>query len=208
MQHSVRSMLAVAGTLALAGCASTQFNTSWTAPDTKPLALAPGAKVLAMVISPNESTRRGAEVALAAELNKRKLQAIPAYSVIPTEEIQDKDKARARVEQSGAVAVVVMQVTGQEKEYTSSPGMYLAPSYGGFWGGYYGYGWGMAYSPGYLTTDRYVHVETLVYDLKQNKLVWAGMSETKNPSKAGAFIKELVDESAKEMKKQGLIASR
>jgi hypothetical protein len=205
MHRNVGSSLAIAGALVLAACASTKFNTSWTDPNAQPLALAPGAKVVAMVISPNESTRRGAEVALAAELNKRKLQAIPAYSIIPVDEIQDREKAKARVEESGAEAVVVMQATGQEKEYTSSPGMYMAPQYGGFWGGYYAWGWGLAYSPGYLTTDTYMHVETLVYDLKQNKLVWAGMSETKNPSRADAFIRELVDESAREMRKQGLI---
>ena len=52
--------------------------------------------------------------------------------------------------------------------------------YGGFYGGFYGYGWGAAYSPGYLRTDTIVHVETLVYDLNQNKLVWAGQSKTRN----------------------------
>ena len=37
------------------------------------------------------------------------------------------------------------------------------------------------YSPSYLRTDTIVNVETLVYDLKADKLVWAGKSESKNP---------------------------
>jgi hypothetical protein len=206
---SVKHTLAGAATLALAACASTSFNTSWKAPDAAPMSLKAGDKVVALVVSPNESTRRGAEASLAAELTKRGVQGVPAYSIIPTEEIRDKDKAKARVEAAGASAVVVMRVTGKEKELSSSPGgMYMGPYYGGFWGGYYGYGWGGVYDPGYLRTDTIVSVETLVYDLRQDKLVWAGQSSTMNPSKAESFIKELVDESAKEMRKQGVLPAR
>jgi len=80
------------------------------------------------------------------------------------------------------------------------------PAYATFWGaGYYGYGWGGVYSPGYIQTDTIVIVETLVYSLPQNKLVWAGQSETTNPSKVGPFIQELVRKAAAEMEKQGLI---
>jgi hypothetical protein len=190
---------------ALAACASTSFNTTWKAPDAEPLTFQEGDKILAMVVSPNEATRRGAEAALAAELAKQGLEGVPAYTIIPNDVVQDKDKAREMVEASGVKGVVAMRVTGQEKEVSGSGPMYAGPAYGGFWGGYYGMGWGMAYDPGYLRTDTIVSVETLVYDLGQNKLVWAGQSETTNPSKAESFIRELVDESVKEMTKQGLI---
>jgi hypothetical protein len=72
----------------------------------------------------------------------------------------------------------------------------------------YGYGWGAAYSPGYLRTDTIVNVETLVYDLKADKLVWAGKSQSTNPDRVDALIKELVAAAAAEMKKQGLIRSK
>ena len=200
-----RELALALAAVGLAGCASTSFNTTWRAPDAQPLTFKDGDKVLAMVVSPNEATRRGAETALASELTKRGLQGVPAYTVVSDDVVRDKEKARQLVTASGAVGVVAMRVTGQEKEVRSSPGMYTGPYYGGFWGGYYGWGWGMAYDPGYLRTDTIVSVETLVYDLGQNKLVWAGQSETTNPSKAESFIKELVDESVKEMAKQGLI---
>ena len=41
--------------------------------------------------------------------------------------------------------------------------------------------------------------------MRQNKLVWAGESETTNPSKVDAFVKELAAGTAKEMKKLGLL---
>jgi hypothetical protein len=200
-----RRLAVTLAALALAACASTSFNTTWKAPDAEPLTFQEGDKILAMVVSPNEATRRGAEAALTAELTKQGLEGVPAYTIIPNDVVQDKDKARELVEASGVKGVVAMRVTGQEKEVSGSGPMYTGPAYGGFWGGYYGMGWGAAYSPGYLRTDTIVSVETLVYDLGQNKLVWAGQSETTNPSKAESFIRELVDESVKEMTKQGLI---
>jgi hypothetical protein len=200
--------LVVAGALAISACGSTSFNTTWTAPDAEPIQVQPGDKILAVVMSPNESTRRGAEAALANELSGNGAQGIPSYTVVPDEARGDHDKARPYIEKSGARFAVVMRATGKDKEVSGSGPMYTGPYYGGFYGGFYGWGWGAAYSPGYLRTDTIVHVETLVYDLESDKLVWAGQSETMNPSKAEKMIKELVDEAGKEMRKQGLIADR
>ena len=80
-----------------------------------------------------------------------------------------------------------------------------APNYATFWGGgYYGWGWGAVYSPGYVQTDTIVTVEILIYSLEQNKLVWAAQSQTTNPSKVGPFIQELTAQVAAQLKKQGL----
>ena len=57
-------------------------------------------------------------------------------------------------------------------------------------------------------TDTIVNVETLVYDMKSDKLVWADRSQSTNPSRVDSLIKELVAAAAAEMKKQGLIRSR
>lgn len=102
-----------------------------------------------------------------------------------------------------------MRVVGKEKELSSSGGtMWAQPYYGSFWGaGYYGWGGGGVYAPGYLRTDTIVSVETLVYSLRQDKLVWAAQSQTTNPSRVDVFIKELVDKAAKEMQKQGLLTA-
>jgi hypothetical protein len=63
----------------------------------------------------------------------------------------------------------------------------------------------MAYDPGYLRTDRVVLVETLVYSLAQDKLLWAGKSKTTNPENLQKFISELADAAAKEMRKAGFV---
>jgi hypothetical protein len=79
----------------------------------------------------------------------------------------------------------------------------MGPTYGNLWS-YYGYGWSAVYIPGPAREDTVVIVETLVFSVPLNQLVWAGVSETKNPKQLQTFVKDLVGASAKEMEKQGL----
>jgi hypothetical protein len=194
--------------LALSGCtASTKLVNTWKAPDAAPLALKPGDLVIAMVMSKEETTRRTGEDLLGEELRQRGLRPIPSFTLIPTDQVDDKEKAAAAIQSSGAVALVAMRPIAVNKQQTFVPPTYAGPGgpYGG-WGPYYGYGWGAAYSPGYVVTDTIVRVETLVFDLKQNKLIWAGQSETTNPDNLGQFMRDLVKAVGADMRKKGLIA--
>ena len=205
MSSRMSLALSAAMALSVAGCASTTFQSTWKAPDAAPLGFK-GKKVVAMVVVPDTATRRGAEEELARELTRRGCEGLTSSALIPENEIKDKDKVKSRLEKAEVAGVVVMQVTGKEKELTASGPTYMGPSYGGFYGGWYGWGWGMpAYSPGYITTDTLVYVETLVYSLKQDKLVWAGKSKTTNPSRVDAMVKEIVAGVAADMEKAGLI---
>lgn len=213
MSRNVMAALVAAGALVISACGSTSFNTTWKAPEAQPVQIEPGDKVLALVISENEATRRGAETALARELSQNGVEGITASSVIPAEAVHDQNKAKPYIEKTGAKYAVVMRATGRDKEISSTPTM--APmygpgwgGYGGFYGGFYGYGWGGVYGGSEIRTDTIVHVETLVYDLKSDKMIWAGQSSTVNPSKAESMIKELVDEAGKEMQKEGLLPKK
>jgi hypothetical protein len=203
-----RAALALPAVMILGACASTSFISTWKAPDAQPVNYQ-GQKIIAMVASPNQANRRAAEQSLAQELTNRGAIGVPAYSIIPDNEIKDKDKAKAAFEKTGASGAVVMQLVGKEKEVSGQgPSVYGGPMYGGFYGGWYGWGWGMnAYSPGYVRTDTIVSIETLVYSLKQDKLIWAGTSKTTNPERADTMMKELVGAAANEMKKAGLLSA-
>jgi hypothetical protein len=52
--------------------------------------------------------------------------------------------------------------------------------------------------------DRVVSIETLIFSVPMNKLLWAGSSESTNPKDSRKLLADLVKEAAKEMKKQGL----
>ena len=198
MSSSTRVGLAGALALAAVACASTSFNSSWKNPAVQGPMSFKGKKVVAVVMTQEESVRYGAEDALAREITARGAVGIPAYSLIPKELTQDKEKAKEFLTKAQVAGAVVMRPAGKEQQITSSPGGYWGgPMYATFWGG--------VYSPSYVRTDTIMYVEILVYSLEQDKLVWAGRSETTNPEKVGPFIKELTAKAAAEMKKQGLI---
>ena len=83
------------------------------------------------------------------------------------------------------------------------PDTWINPYYSTLWG-YYGYGWGSVYIPGSVSRDTVVIVETTIYSVPRNALLWAAVSETKNPEKLADFVKDLVTASVKELQKQGL----
>jgi hypothetical protein len=84
--------------------------------------------------------------------------------------------------------------------------------YAGYYGGYYGHGWGATWGPstmqgGEIRTDTIVVVETLIYSLRQNKLVWGGQSRSTNPKNVDQLVQKLAAATAKELEKQGLISA-
>jgi len=206
--------LLVVASLVAGACASTTFQSVWKSPDAKPLALAPGDKIVAMVISDQVSLRRSGEANLADVLDARGFKAVPAYMLIPDEEIQDEAKAKARIDAYDAVAAVVLRPLGAETEVTTTTtgGYYGAPYYGGFWGGgYYARGWSTVYSTPPVTTTRtdvHVSIETLIYDLRANKLVWAARSKTTNPEDVEALVGELAQAVAAELRSEGVVGGK
>jgi hypothetical protein len=198
--------LTIAALFCLAACATTTFTSTWKAPDVQ--AVNPAGKTVAAVfISKDESKRRAGEDALAAALSTRGAHGVPAYTILPDEAKMDSDAARAKLKEAGANGVVVMRLVGKDQQITYTPG-YAGPSYYGGFGPYWGYGWGTVYEPGYLQTDTLVSVETLVYSLDRDKLLWASQSRTTNPNNINALVREVSDVTADEMMKQGLLAKQ
>ena len=182
--------------------AKTKFQSVWKSPDAHGAAFG-GKKVAALIIDKDESLRISGEEALVRELNARGMQGVASYTIVPREELQNADKARVWYEQAGVEGVIAFRLVSDEKRRTWQPSSWSSPYYGSLWG-YYGYGWGSVYDPGYVRDDRVISLETLIFSVPKNVLLWAGMSETENPKNAAAVVAEVVKEAAKELKKQGL----
>ena len=190
--------------LALPACAPALVS-SWTDPAATPFRLT-GEKVAAVVMATDESTRRAAEQALARQLSLQGVQGIPMYTIFPAADENAEAAARAAAEQAGVVGVVVMRPVRVDKEISSTAN-YSGPGYGGFWGGYYGLGWGSAWGGGEIRTDTIVTIETLVYGLRENKLLWAGQSKTTNPRDVNRVIEETAEKVVDELARLGLMTA-
>lgn len=188
-----------AAVLALCACASTTFTSTWKAPDVR--SLNPVGKTIAVVlVSRDENERRAGEDALAADLTARHAHGVAAYTLLPNEGREDGEAARVRLKQAGVNGVVVMRVLGKDQHITHTQD-YAGPDRGGF-AMYWDNSWGTVYEPGYQS-DSLVSVETLVYSLDRDKLVWASASHTTNPRDLDSMIREVAEATAREMAMQG-----
>jgi len=198
-------MIGVALLLAtVAGCGSTSIRNSWAAPDVQgPLGFQ---KILVVFMDPSETTRRAGEDALVERIGSDR--AVASHTMFTAQEVQNADQNQAanqrKVEAAGIDSAIVMRMVNEQQELNYTPGMTYPRAYGGFYG-MYGYGWGAAYSPGYMRTDTIVSVETNLYQLDGDKLIWSGVTETYNPSDIGKQVNEIADAVSKNLTERGLL---
>jgi hypothetical protein len=189
-----------------AGCGTTSFNTTWKNPEAKPVSL-DGQKVIAMVISTQDSVRRPAEDTLAAQITAQGAHGVAAWTILPTADTQgdNEDKARAAFAKEGAVAVVTMEVVGQTRDSSNTAvrmSWSSSPHHRSFWGNYR-WSWHTAWHPEPTRTN--VWIETLVYSLDPDELLWAGRSRTMNPNNATNMFRDVGNQAAREMQRAGLL---
>jgi hypothetical protein len=201
MTRKMAVVLAIAS-LASRAEAGTKFKSTWKPPDAAP-ANFQGQKVAALVILDDEKTRRGVEDELAYALRSRGVVGVAAHSLVPPEETKDKERARARLDEAGVAGAVVLRSVNKATQLTEGASYWVA-DYSTF-SGYYAYGWGGMYDPGYVKMDSVFMIETLIFDVKADKLLWAGLSLTKNPRRVDEFMKDLVSAAAKQLQKEGLV---
>jgi hypothetical protein len=163
-----------------------------------------GKKVAALVITDDQSLQMSGEEALVRELTTRGVTGVATYRFVPREELKTAEKARGWFERSGVQGVVCLRPVSRERETTYSPVVWASGYYQSYWG-YYDYGWGSVGVVRASGTETRIVVETLIFDLTRDKLVWAATSETKDPKNLQVFVKDLVDGAVKEMRKMKLI---
>lgn len=196
----------------LSACASNAFVSSWQAPDAEPLQVE-GAKVAAVAMMQDEASRRAAEDALVRELSAHGAVGVPSYTLVPEARFDNESTARAAMERAGVAGAVVMRpVATREELVQTRVAPYDSVSYSQFWSGYYGFGWrspwiGPTAAAVEFRTDTVVSIETLVYSLRQNKLVWGGQSVTRNPSTVDELVKDTASKVAKELERRGLLTA-
>jgi hypothetical protein len=128
----------------------------------------PVKKILVMGISQREGIQRFFEDEFVRQLRDRGTDGIAGYSILPYDEKMDKDFIASKAKESGADTVLVARPISRKIERSYVPGSYSR------WGSYYGY----AYSPGYVVADEYVYIETNLYDVASENLIWTAQSET------------------------------
>jgi len=194
--------LAVIAAAGVVLSAAPEFKNVWRSPDAAQVSFA-GKKVAALVITQDDSLRVAGEESLARELSARGLQAVATYRMAPKEELQNAERASRWFEKAGVEGVVALRPVSSEQRLNYNSSLWMSPSYSTFWG-YYGYGYSSVYVVGSVDRDTVITVESLIYSVSRNQLIWAAASETRNPKTLQKVIEDLVKASVKELQKQGL----
>jgi len=201
----VLTMIAIAVVAAVTISGKIKFTATFKSLDAGSVSFA-GKKVAALVISNDDSLRVAGEESLVRELSARGMQAVATYRIAPKEELRHAETARPWFEKANVEGVVAVRPVSIDTRETYSTSTWANPNYSTLWG-YYGYGWGTVYVPGAVQKETLVVVETTVYSVPRNQLLWAAVSETTNPRNLRAFVDELVKGSVEEMQKQGVAKS-
>ena len=143
----------------------------------------PASKV--MVVGIGESPRRviSFEDVMARQFATRKIEVIKGSSLMASD-AKDVEAFKTIVRGSGAELVTITRLVDVNTETIVHPGTTAYVPVGG----YYGMGpyWTSSYmavnDPGYISESKIYKVETNVYDVKSEKLIWSGLSETTDPT--------------------------
>ena len=176
-----------------------KFTSTYAAPDAREVTFK-GQKVAALVMSDSFNLRMSAEEALARELTAKGMTGVAAFKLIPKEELQDVERAKAWFEKVSVAGVVVLRPVSKEKVTRPTVEVWTSASYSSLWG-YYPYGWASTSSVLATTEDTFVVVEALIFQVSTGRLVWGGVSEATNPKNLQKLVGDIVKEAANKIRK-------
>lgn len=196
---------AVLSGVLMSACAGTQLTHSWVDESRrgKPVS---DILVIGVTYKEKEAVRRSFEDRFVAQLRAVGIEAVSSEDAIsiPTDLKLEKDDILKAVNKYNSDAVIITHVVGKENKEAYTPG---ARSYGGYYG-YYGLIYGNTHGPGYTRTHTVVRLATNLYDVKTEKLIWSGTSETTDPGSTRQGIDDVINVLIKDMQKNGLISPK
>jgi len=196
--RTIVGLAVVAAVFAACG-PSTSLTAVWHTPDP----IGPRFQKILMVAQiPNEGQRRTVETALVRNIPK----GVASYRVLGNIDVKDSAQARAKVASEGFDGAVIVRLVGTDRQTTYTPGSayWGAAPYATVWG-YWGYGWGGVYEPGYLQTEHVITLESNVYALATEKLLWSSRTDTVDPVSVDALVDSMVKATVHEMKKRKVL---
>ena len=188
----------------IAACATTEIKSVWNDGSYKG---GPLLKVLVIGLAKDQTIKRLYEDEFVSQLKAHGVQAIPGYSVIPQEKMGDETYILEKGKELEADATLITRLVDKKTIQTYyPPEMFYAPApYYRGWHGYYRSSYDYMVSPGYIATDESVVLETNIYNIHDNKLIWSALSETFIEGDAKSIIYSLIQKLIQDMADKDLL---
>ena len=200
------------GFLILTACSSTRFVDSW---KNREITKFDPEKVLIIGMTDNLTARKIFEEELKFAFTKRNINAHES-SIVFDNTFTSSEKSEEEIDAmkdeliaDGFDAVVVTAVVGVDDKREYRPGQYYPMGYSWYrFGRYYFRYQRMYYDPGYYKDYRVYHVETSIYNIKEDKdksLIWVGAFDIVDPSSISSTVNDYVERIVRQLEKEGLI---
>ena len=216
MSNLTRTMGLMLVALLVAACSSTTMSGSWSDPAfTKKVN-----NVYIIGISKDETRRRIFEDTFGRQLSSKGIKTFSSYRDLPSNQENDRETIIKRMTEEGCDSVIITQLIDTRKETVTSPGRvsgyssgpyYGNRGYGGRggyynnWGSYYGRRTDITYQPPTSTEFVIATVESVMYDLKTEEMIWSGQLETVIEGNFEKMVQDFVDTVSKDLTAKGII---
>jgi hypothetical protein len=160
-------------------------------------------KIIVIMVARSPENRVMFEDRFVGELNNRGNNAFQSYRIIPFEQLRNKELVKSKIRDSGADTVLVSRLVDNKTIESYRPGLiYVVPAYYYDWWGYYNVAF---VDYGYTGDVSVAYIETNLYDVKTEKLIWSGHSKTERTYGEQELITAFVKLMIKKIESAGII---
>lgn len=175
-------------------------------------------------IAKNDFNRMYFENTFYQKLKNEGVKSIPSSTSLPKDQATSKDVIVQKMTENNCDSVLLTRVTNQRtvatftsgrSSYRYVPGptysgvrLYERPAYYNAWDNYYYAAYQVVVKPPTTTNIVKLTVESVLYDLKTEELIWSALMETDLEANVEDMIRKFVDEAVKDLKQVGLISQQ
>jgi len=214
MQNISSIFLVLLGSLILTSCSANKLTSSW---KNESLGEYKMGTVLVIGVARDETKRRIYEDTFVSNLSEAGVHAVPSYTVTKQSVEPTKEALQEVLEKSHADTVLVTHKISRKEIDTyqrsavliGSNNYYGTTGAGSYYGntlyGYYPLIWNSVASTGSYYEKITVMLETNLYDVKTEKLLWSARSESTDPVMTREYYQKLINLFLNDLKKDNLL---
>jgi len=189
----------------LSGCSAAKMTSSWTQEGYTEKS----SKILVIGVTQKQSGRQMFEAAIASKLAARGVSSVASYKYFPNEDLT-REGIIAFAKENNIDSVMVTKVIDRQtmnqrvSHVTGGPSRYYPYSrrYNGWYGDYH---YSRAQVVSYDTQYSWANLETNLYLLDGEDMVWSALTEVEDSNNLSKEINDLGDKLIKQMVAEGLI---
>ena len=204
----ITRLLLITAIAGLAACANTKISQSWVEPDNQKVY----DDLLIIGIAESEQNRRAYESNFVESLKATGVEAEASYRLLKKGAKIERATVTEAIKGTGIQGVLATHLVAVDEETIYRPSVDYMPVYGtGYYGGFYSYYPHVnsyVTRPGYYTTHETYTIETNLYDVESEELIYSARSRTFSPESVDEVIVDLTKLLIKDMQEKNLIGKK